>query len=140
MATITLRQPLNLQIGGGLDKDGKRRPIRVIALGVGTHEVSDEVASHDFVRALTSDQPRPVGQAMFSPEQMQVLEGLGLSPQQRELLSRVQQSPEQRAAAGAPGLESMRQAIEGDKEKPESTDDKTEAADDKAEGGRGRRK
>ena len=100
MTDLILRQPVRLQLGGGLDKDGKRMPARFVSLASGLNRsVSDEVANHPYILAHLKASPRPPAPtSMFSSDQLKMLDQLGLSPEQKKTLSELTLTPEQRAA------------------------------------------
>src|SRR5208282_270787 len=94
MADIQLKQAVRLELGGGLDKDGKLKPNNIVNLSRGLNRgVSDEVANHPYIKAHLADLPRLPEQrpGRFSSEQVKMLELLGLSNVQRAMLDHIQQ-------------------------------------------------
>lgn len=101
---ITLRQPVRLQIGGGIGPDGHKKPVQFVMLSAGLNRNQpDEVANHPYIKLQLAATPRPPApHQMFSETQLKLLDSLGLSPQQRAVLDQAQLTPEQRAAALQP--------------------------------------
>jgi hypothetical protein len=99
---IMLTQPVRLQIGGGVDDKGGRKPSKVFFLSPGLNRnVPDEVAEHPYIKLhLSKVVPAEKPKTMFSAQQIQMIDQLGLSPQQRQMLDRMQLTPEQQAVSG----------------------------------------